>query len=86
MPTNKYEYSNSFVTVFQAHVYHMNSQTDELKLLEHGSLRNCSAFLANIDEHNAAAVKLNGQTYNLPPWSVSILPDCQNVVFNTAKV
>ncbi|XP_057753343.1 beta-galactosidase 3-like [Arachis stenosperma] len=24
--------------------------------------------------------------YNLPPWSVSILPDFRNVVFNTAKV
>ncbi|KAJ4823010.1 hypothetical protein Tsubulata_046782 [Turnera subulata] len=23
---------------------------------------------------------------NLPPWSVSILPDCRNTVFNTAKV
>ncbi|KAA0049141.1 beta-galactosidase 9 isoform X1 [Cucumis melo var. makuwa] len=50
------------------------------------TLRNCSAFLANIDERKAVAVKFNGQTYNLPPWSVSILPDCQNVVFNTAKL
>ena len=74
------------ITVFQAHVYHMNSRTDELERLEHGSLRSCSAFLANIDERNAASVKFNGRTYNLPPWSVSILPDCQNVVFNTAKV
>ena len=24
--------------------------------------------------------------YNLPPWSISILPDCRNAVFNTAKV
>ncbi|KAK7282946.1 hypothetical protein RIF29_12086 [Crotalaria pallida] len=24
--------------------------------------------------------------YNLPPWSISILPDCRNVVFNIAKV
>ncbi|KAG6597280.1 Beta-galactosidase 9, partial [Cucurbita argyrosperma subsp. sororia] len=70
----------------EAHVYHMNSRTDELERLEHGSLRSCSAFLANIDERNAASVKFNGRTYNLPPWSVSILPDCQNVVFNTAKV
>ncbi|KAE8709509.1 Beta-galactosidase 5 [Hibiscus syriacus] len=23
--------------------------------------------------------------YNLPPWSISILPDCRNAVFNTAK-
>lgn len=64
----------------------MKSQTDDLNLSEHGNLRDCSAFLANIDEHNAAVVKFNGQTYNLPPWSVSILPDCRNVVFNSAKV
>uniref|UniRef100_A0A9I9CNR8 Beta-galactosidase n=1 Tax=Cucumis melo TaxID=3656 RepID=A0A9I9CNR8_CUCME len=70
----------------EAHVYHMKSQTDDLKLSELETLRNCSAFLANIDERKAVAVKFNGQTYNLPPWSVSILPDCQNVVFNTAKV
>ncbi|XP_021889259.1 beta-galactosidase 3-like [Carica papaya] len=24
--------------------------------------------------------------YSLPPWSISILPDCKNVVFNTADV
>nr|GFC00480.1 D-galactoside/L-rhamnose binding SUEL lectin domain-containing protein [Tanacetum cinerariifolium] len=24
--------------------------------------------------------------YTLPPWSVSILPDCKNTVLNTAKV
>ncbi|CAL5347714.1 unnamed protein product [Camellia sinensis] len=45
----------------------------------------CSAFLANIDEHNVAAVTFFGQVYTLPPWSVSILPDCRNTVFNTAK-
>lgn len=28
----------------------------------------------------------NNMHYNLPPWSISILPDCRNVVFNTAKV
>ena len=46
----------------------------------------CSAFLANIDEQKAATVTFRGQTYTIPPWSVSILPDCRNTVFNTAKV
>lgn len=46
----------------------------------------CSAFLANIDEHKSVTVKFLGQAYTLPPWSVSILPDCKNVAFNTAKV
>lgn len=46
----------------------------------------CAAFLANIDEHKSAHVKFNGQSYTLPPWSVSVLPDCRHVAFNTAKV
>ncbi|KAB2618119.1 beta-D-galactosidase [Pyrus ussuriensis x Pyrus communis] len=46
----------------------------------------CSAFLSNHDSKSAARVMFNNMHYNLPPWSISILPDCRNVVFNTAKV
>ncbi|KHG08626.1 Beta-galactosidase 8 -like protein [Gossypium arboreum] len=46
----------------------------------------CSAFLANIDTKSDATVNFNGNSYHLPAWSVSILPDCKNVVLNTAKV
>ncbi|KAL9162131.1 hypothetical protein ABFS82_07G069100 [Erythranthe guttata] len=46
----------------------------------------CSAFLANIDEHNSVTVNFRKHAYTLPPWSVSILPDCKNVAFNTAKI
>ncbi|KAG8048450.1 hypothetical protein GUJ93_ZPchr0009g1307 [Zizania palustris] len=46
----------------------------------------CSAFLANIDEHKYVSVWIFGKSYSLPPWSVSILPDCKNVAFNTARV
>ncbi|KAI3818774.1 hypothetical protein L1987_12591 [Smallanthus sonchifolius] len=42
----------------------------------------CAAFLANY----GANVTFNGKSYFLPAWSVSILPDCKNVIFNTAKV
>ncbi|AES88600.1 putative glycosidase [Medicago truncatula] len=45
----------------------------------------CSAFLANIGMSDAT-VTFNGNSYHLPGWSVSILPDCKNVVLNTAKV
>ncbi|CAA7400596.1 unnamed protein product [Spirodela intermedia] len=45
----------------------------------------CSAFLANIDEHKTVNVKFLGQKYALPPWSVSVLPDCKHVAFNTAQ-
>ncbi|KAJ8755478.1 hypothetical protein K2173_019276 [Erythroxylum novogranatense] len=56
----------------EAHVYQANGY--------------CSAFLANIDEHKTITVTFRGQSYVLPPWSVSILPDCRTTVFNTAKV
>uniref|UniRef100_A0A0E0J9N5 Beta-galactosidase n=2 Tax=Oryza nivara TaxID=4536 RepID=A0A0E0J9N5_ORYNI len=50
-----------------------------------GNAQICSAFLANIDEHKYASVWIFGKSYSLPPWSVSILPDCENVAFNTAR-
>ncbi|XP_047314853.1 beta-galactosidase 3-like [Impatiens glandulifera] len=46
----------------------------------------CAAFLSNYDTQSSARVMFNNMHYNLPPWSISILPDCRNVVFNTAKV
>lgn len=73
-------------TYIQAHVYGANAFSEGLNSTQFGSQSGCSAFLANIDEHNSASVKFLGQSYTLPPWSVSILPDCKNTVFNTAKV
>eukprot|EP00250_Pteridium_aquilinum_P015845 c22797_g1_i1 orf=77-2668(+) len=46
----------------------------------------CAAFLANIDTKKDATIWFRGQSYHLPAWSVSILPDCKNVVFNTAQI
>ncbi|XP_047939162.1 beta-galactosidase 8 [Salvia hispanica] len=46
----------------------------------------CAAFLANVGTQSDATVKFNGNSYSLPAWSVSILPDCKNVVLNTAKI
>lgn len=46
----------------------------------------CAAFLSNFDSGSYAKVTFNGLHYDLPPWSVSILPDCKTTVFNTAKV
>ncbi|GMP27292.1 hypothetical protein CsSME_00003347 [Camellia sinensis var. sinensis] len=46
----------------------------------------CAAFLSNYDTKSVTRVMFNNMHYNLPPWSISILPDCRNVVFNTAKV
>ncbi|KAH9300796.1 hypothetical protein KI387_012379, partial [Taxus chinensis] len=46
----------------------------------------CVAFLSNAHPRKDATVQFNGKSYYLPAWSVSILPDCENVVFNTARV
>ncbi|KAE9604191.1 putative beta-galactosidase [Lupinus albus] len=46
----------------------------------------CAAFIANVDDKNDKTVEFRNASYYLPAWSVSILPDCKNVVFNTAKV
>ncbi|CAK7344773.1 unnamed protein product [Dovyalis caffra] len=45
----------------------------------------CAAFLINNDTTNAASVPFRNSSYDLPPRSISILPDCKNVAFNTAK-
>ncbi|GMH03753.1 hypothetical protein Nepgr_005592 [Nepenthes gracilis] len=46
----------------------------------------CAAFLANYDRSSYAKVGFGNSHYNLPPWSISILPDCMNTVYNTARV
>ncbi|KAK4347099.1 hypothetical protein RND71_033438 [Anisodus tanguticus] len=76
-PTN---FSLGFKLVFdnllpfgKAHVYYKTSN-------------DCAAFLANYGSSSDANVTFNGKSYFLPAWSVSILPDCKNVIFNTAKI
>ncbi|CAM0881465.1 unnamed protein product [Alopecurus aequalis] len=46
----------------------------------------CAAFLENKNKLSYARVSFNGMHYDLPPWSISILPDCRTTVFNTARV
>ncbi|XVF63364.1 hypothetical protein PTKIN_Ptkin09bG0081900 [Pterospermum kingtungense] len=46
----------------------------------------CAAFLVNNDDTNSAVVHFQNSSYELDPNSVSILPDCENVAFNTAKI
>lgn len=45
----------------------------------------CAAFLVNKGPKHAT-VLLQESSYQLPPKSISILPDCKKVAFNTAKV
>ncbi|KAL5555213.1 hypothetical protein UlMin_037449 [Ulmus minor] len=46
----------------------------------------CVAFLINDDRENNATIQFQNHTYDLLPKSISVLPDCHNVIFNTAKV
>ncbi|GAB4837804.1 hypothetical protein Ancab_027328 [Ancistrocladus abbreviatus] len=46
----------------------------------------CAAFLANYDTKWSVKVNFGGAQFDLPPWSISILPDCKNEAFNTARV
>lgn len=45
----------------------------------------CVAFLMNNDTHSAN-VEFQNRSYQLPAKSISILPDCVNITFNTAQV
>ncbi|KAJ7979355.1 Beta-galactosidase [Quillaja saponaria] len=46
----------------------------------------CAAFLANYDTKYPVKVTFGNGQYDLPPWSVSILPDCKTAVYNTARI
>ncbi|KAG9447906.1 hypothetical protein H6P81_014034 [Aristolochia fimbriata] len=70
----------------EAHVYHESSVDKQQQSSVSKNENICAAFLANIDEHSSSTVQFLGQVFTLPPWSVSILPDCKNVAFNSAKV
>ncbi|GAB4826196.1 Beta-galactosidase 7 [Ancistrocladus abbreviatus] len=46
---------------------------------------NQSCFISNWDTKDAN-VAFNGKAYKIPAWSVSIFPDCNDEVYNTAKL
>ncbi|PIA47485.1 hypothetical protein AQUCO_01400260v1 [Aquilegia coerulea] len=46
----------------------------------------CAAFLINSDLRHDATVKFRDTSYQLPRGSISILQNCKDVIFNTAKV
>ncbi|EOA26226.1 hypothetical protein CARUB_v100167701mg, partial [Capsella rubella] len=50
------------------------------------SRTSCAAFLSNYDTIHPARVIFRGFPYDLPPWSISILPDCKTEYHNTAKI
>ncbi|KAF8036359.1 hypothetical protein BT93_C2161 [Corymbia citriodora subsp. variegata] len=56
----------------------------EARVFKAGS--GCAAFLANYDTKYSVKVNFGNGQYDLPPWSISILPDCKTAVYNTARV
>ncbi|KAJ7944137.1 Beta-galactosidase [Quillaja saponaria] len=46
----------------------------------------CVAFLSNNHTRVHATVTFRGGKYNLPPHSISILPDCKTVAYNTQTI
>ncbi|CAN0892302.1 Beta-galactosidase 16 [Linum grandiflorum] len=51
-----------------------------------GASGECTAFLVNKNRTQVARVVFQNTTYVLPRRSISILPDCKTVAFNTAKL
>ncbi|KAB1221090.1 Beta-galactosidase 16 [Morella rubra] len=51
-----------------------------------GNSEECASFLVNNDKRRNATVIFGNSSYELPPGSISILPDCKVEAFNTAKV
>ncbi|KAE8695462.1 Beta-galactosidase 16 [Hibiscus syriacus] len=51
-----------------------------------GKSGECAAFLVNNDNNLNARIRFQNISFELPLMSISILPDCKNVAFNTAKV
>ncbi|XP_021900379.1 beta-galactosidase 13-like [Carica papaya] len=58
----------------------------EVRYYQQPGTKVCAAFLANNDTKQAKTVKFKGQEFLLPSRSISILPDCKTVVFNTATI
>eukprot|EP00850_Spirogloea_muscicola_P012150 SM000077S21624 [mRNA] locus=s77:489374:494833:- [translate_table: standard] len=73
-----------YTSLDQAHVY-WDYQAAGTGRQMGASGKPCAAFLSN-KGMQPANVTFNGEEYELPAWSVSVLPDCRNVSFNTAKV
>ncbi|KAL0374970.1 UNVERIFIED_CONTAM: Beta-galactosidase [Sesamum radiatum] len=53
-------------------------------VFEYNGTRVC--FLGNANNRDAKTIDFEGKSYTTPAWSVSILPDCVNVAYNTAEV
>ncbi|CAD5329984.1 unnamed protein product [Arabidopsis thaliana] len=58
----------------------------EIRYYEQPGTKTCAAFLANNNTEAAETIKFKGREYVIAPRSISILPDCKTVVYNTAQI
>ncbi|CAN7105911.1 unnamed protein product [Brassica rapa subsp. narinosa] len=59
-----------------------NSASATIYTTQEGS----SCFFGNGNENSDAAISFRGESYVVPAWSVTILPDCKTEAYNTAKI
>ncbi|CAM8937839.1 unnamed protein product [Rhodiola kirilowii] len=62
------------------------SPTLEITTFEKTGTNVCAAFLTNNDTMKAQTIQFRGAEYYLPQRSISILPDCKTVVYNTFTI
>ncbi|KAF6166452.1 hypothetical protein GIB67_038189 [Kingdonia uniflora] len=58
----------------------------EARIYQNPGSHVCAAFLCNNATRTPATVTFRGKEYYLPQHSISILPDCKTVVYNTQNV
>lgn len=76
-----FTWCNSIILI-RRHLFHFDPQGYVFEE-ENGG---CVALLINNDKGNNVTIQFRNSSYDLLPKSISILPDCQNVAFNTANV
>uniref|UniRef100_A0A0E0EWS2 beta-galactosidase n=1 Tax=Oryza meridionalis TaxID=40149 RepID=A0A0E0EWS2_9ORYZ len=59
---------------------------DNVKVTKYTLNATSACFINNRFDDRDVNVTLDGTTHFLPAWSVSILPDCKTVAFNSAKI
>ncbi|XP_020215011.2 beta-galactosidase 13 [Cajanus cajan] len=62
------------------------NQHHEIIVYEKADSHLCAAFITNNHTKTPTTINFRGTDYYLPPRSISILPDCKTVVFNTQNI
>ncbi|KAL0733187.1 hypothetical protein Bca4012_009397 [Brassica carinata] len=69
-----------------SHVNYYMVDKSTIRYYEQPGTKVCAAFLANNNTESAETITFRGKEYVIPPRSISILPDCKTVVYNTGEI